>query len=105
MVVSSAEEWDDRSVFYSQENPTEHVGMEEVGDDDIRILATNELSETKNTRNIEYTGAGDSFDGDACRYEFRSEIARVFQSDDGMVEITEQGKCPKKHVFTPAVSE
>ncbi len=36
MVVSSAEEWDDRSVFYSQENPAEHVGMEEVGDDDVR---------------------------------------------------------------------
>ncbi len=42
---------------------------------------------------------------DAGVDKFRSEIARVFQSDDGMVEITEQGKCPKKHVFTPAVSE
>ena len=42
---------------------------------------------------------------DAGVDKFRSELARIFQGDDGMVEGIEQGKRPKKHVFTPAVSE
>lgn len=66
MIVGRAEEGDDWNIFYSQENLAEHIGMEEIGDDDIRTLAKDELSEAKDTRNIEYAGTGGGFDGDAC---------------------------------------
>lgn len=36
MVVSGAEEWNDRCLSYSEKKSAEHVGMEEVGDDDVR---------------------------------------------------------------------
>jgi len=84
MVVGRTEEGDDGDLFGcgdwiassktprkdggegSEEKAAEHIGMEEVGDDDIRTLTTDELSEAKDTRNIEYAGAGDGFDGDTC---------------------------------------
>lgn len=66
MVVSSAEEWNDRHLAYSEEKSAEYVGMEEVGDDDISILFSDESSKAENAGDIEYTSAGDGFDGDAC---------------------------------------
>lgn len=51
VIIRCSEEWDDGGLGGAAEGEaTEHVRMEEVGDDDVGILFTNSLSETVDTR-------------------------------------------------------
>lgn len=96
MIVGGAEEGADGDVFKSQKQPTNHVGMKEVSDDDIRRLFDDFFSELY-PRNCFYCNASGS--------EFWSEFTWFLECDNGVLEGIEQGEHAQKHVFTASVSE
>jgi hypothetical protein len=79
--------------------------MEEIGNDDIRTLFLDEWAEAFYFRKIKDVLEMKGLYPDILCEKLGSELPRVFESKNGVIEGIKEGEGSKKHIFTATITE